>query len=317
MSHFQSRWLAPILVLIGLSSNMYAVDGVVLIDQNHALAGNVTPGDAPGFPVTISVPGSYRLAGNLTVPAGMDGIQISANNVTVDLNGFQITGPGSGIGVNATNQVSVAVLNGAVFQMGGSGIVAGPFARIEKVQANNNNAHGIDVGTDSSVSDCVAHNNNFNGINAADRSSIQNNTASFNGRNGISSSTITTGPTNGFTSIVRGNTANRNIFDGITANEALVSGNTANENAVGFFITGGVVAGNLAVRNTVDGFSITSALITGNTARANGGAGLRVDSFFNDAAAYKGNILARNSGGNVIGAAINLGDNVCDLTLCP
>ncbi len=38
-----------------------AVDGVVLIDQNRALAGNVTPGDTPGFPVTISLSGSYRL----------------------------------------------------------------------------------------------------------------------------------------------------------------------------------------------------------------------------------------------------------------
>ena len=44
-----------------LSSSLYAVDGVVLIDQNHALAGNITPGDGPGFPVTLSQPGSYRL----------------------------------------------------------------------------------------------------------------------------------------------------------------------------------------------------------------------------------------------------------------
>ena len=42
-----------------------AVDGVTLIDQNKALAGSVTPGDTPGFPVTISQPGSYRLSGNL------------------------------------------------------------------------------------------------------------------------------------------------------------------------------------------------------------------------------------------------------------
>jgi hypothetical protein len=41
----------------------------VLIDQNRALAGNVTPGDNPGFPVTLSLPGSYRLSGNLTAPA--------------------------------------------------------------------------------------------------------------------------------------------------------------------------------------------------------------------------------------------------------
>src|SRR6266850_592227 len=71
----------------------YAVDGVVLIDQNRALAGNVTPGDAPGFPISITQPGSYRLSGNLTVPAATNGIEISASNVTIDLNGFSILEP--------------------------------------------------------------------------------------------------------------------------------------------------------------------------------------------------------------------------------
>src|SRR6266540_3776373 len=94
MSQFQSRWLASALVWAGLSGPMYAVDGVVLIDQNRALAGGVTPGDTPGFPVTLSVPGSYRLTGNLTVPdANTTAIQIAADNVTLDLNGFSILGP--------------------------------------------------------------------------------------------------------------------------------------------------------------------------------------------------------------------------------
>jgi hypothetical protein len=81
-------------MLAATSSSLYAVDGVVLIDQNRALAGNVTPGDAPGFPVTISQPGSYRLSGNLTVPdSNTTAIQITADFVTLDLNGFSIIGP--------------------------------------------------------------------------------------------------------------------------------------------------------------------------------------------------------------------------------
>ena len=55
-----------------------ATDGVVLIDQARALAGNVTPGDAPGFPVTISEPGSYRLASDLESDNG--GILIAADD---------------------------------------------------------------------------------------------------------------------------------------------------------------------------------------------------------------------------------------------
>ena len=81
-------------MLAGLSGSLFAVDGVVLIDQNRALAGGVTPGDFPGFPISITQPGSYRLSGNLTVGANVtSAIEISANNVTLDLNGFQITGP--------------------------------------------------------------------------------------------------------------------------------------------------------------------------------------------------------------------------------
>ena len=76
-------WLA---ILAALALPVYAVDGVALINQNAALAGNVTPGDAPGFPVMISVSGSYRLSGNLTVPdANTPAFHISADNVTIDL----------------------------------------------------------------------------------------------------------------------------------------------------------------------------------------------------------------------------------------
>ena len=76
-----------------------AVDGVILIDQNKALAGNVTPGDAAGFPVTLSRPGSYRLSGNLTAPAGVHGFVIASPGVTLDLNGFAIRGPGDCSGI--------------------------------------------------------------------------------------------------------------------------------------------------------------------------------------------------------------------------
>src|SRR5437870_3755247 len=103
MSHLQSRWMAPALLCAGLSCNLYAVDGVILIDQNRALAGNVTPGDLQGFPVTISVAGSYRLSGNLTVPdANTTAILVTVDNVTIDLNGFSIIGPTVCVGMPVT-----------------------------------------------------------------------------------------------------------------------------------------------------------------------------------------------------------------------
>ena len=42
------RLLAAGLIIAGTAS-VGAVDGVILIDQNRALAGGITPGDAPGF----------------------------------------------------------------------------------------------------------------------------------------------------------------------------------------------------------------------------------------------------------------------------
>jgi hypothetical protein len=64
---------------------------ITQINQAHALAGSVTPGDPPGFPVTISLPGSYELTSNLEVPAASaHAIEITASHVTVNLNGFLI-----------------------------------------------------------------------------------------------------------------------------------------------------------------------------------------------------------------------------------
>jgi hypothetical protein len=50
------------------------------------------PASAAGFPIVISAPGSYYLAENITGVAGSAGIWIFANGVTLDLNGFALTG---------------------------------------------------------------------------------------------------------------------------------------------------------------------------------------------------------------------------------
>src|SRR6266571_8801026 len=98
------RTIFVLTTLAALAVPTYAVDGEVLINQNAALAGNVTPGDTPGFPVIISVAGSYKLSGNLTVPdANTTAILITADNVTIDLNGFSIVGPSVCVGTPVTS----------------------------------------------------------------------------------------------------------------------------------------------------------------------------------------------------------------------
>ena len=79
------------LLLLGVTDPARAQ---VIINQGKALMGNVTPGDAAGFPVTLSQPGSYVLTSNLTVSnANTHAIDITVDDVTVDLNGFVIQGP--------------------------------------------------------------------------------------------------------------------------------------------------------------------------------------------------------------------------------
>lgn len=79
--------------LLLLAAPALAGDGRIEINQASALAGGITPGDAPGFPVTLDQPGSYVLTGPLSVPSGQAGLIIAADAVTVELNGFGLTGP--------------------------------------------------------------------------------------------------------------------------------------------------------------------------------------------------------------------------------
>lgn len=88
----------------------FAVDGVTLLNQSTVVA-------AGGFPYTISQPGSYKLAGNLLVDGGKNGIVITSSNVTLDLNGFTISPRASSltaVGVLAQNLQTITIRNGAI-----------------------------------------------------------------------------------------------------------------------------------------------------------------------------------------------------------
>lgn len=84
------------LVTAGLLAAIPAVgQGRIEINQARALAGGVTPGDAPGFPVSITLPGSYVLTSDLDLSAALSpqftsAIEFSTSFVTLDLAGFSI-----------------------------------------------------------------------------------------------------------------------------------------------------------------------------------------------------------------------------------
>jgi Right handed beta helix region len=79
-------------------------------------------------PFTITKPGNYYLTKDLTVTKsdpkfGFDGIQIAANNVTIDLNGRELsTTGGRGTGINSATDVSNITIRNGVIRGFGTGV---------------------------------------------------------------------------------------------------------------------------------------------------------------------------------------------------
>lgn len=164
-----------------------AANGVVEINDSRAIAGGVTPGDGPGYPVIINEPGSYLLTSDLPVPdANTTAIFVASSFVSIDLNGFNIGGPtqcsgtadslsclpaGAGSGVLIGDVSHVSISNGAVFGMGGDGIskAGGQLSTdisVRKVRSADNGRGGIDLraADDVTVVDSVASRNASVGI---------------------------------------------------------------------------------------------------------------------------------------------------------
>jgi parallel beta-helix repeat protein len=253
-----------------------AVDGVKLIKQPKS------------FPIVISTPGSYRLRKNITVPdENTTAINITADDVTLDLNGFSIIGPtvcsgdpvtscaptGSGRGiVSAVGTANTTILNGTVRGMGDDGIaLLGPSARFERLRVVSNAGHGIDFEDDVCViRDSVVSSNGAAGIHfIANYCAVTGNVVSSNHGDGI------------------------NAYDG-----SVVSGNTVRSNGAEGVIAsqGSLVIGNIIGSNVDGGFDINTDV------------------------GYAGNVLTGNNHGmeqQVFGGT-QIGGNVCGSdTTCP
>jgi hypothetical protein len=279
------------LVLIG-TARLQAAGGVIEINQAAALAGGVTAGDAPGFPVTLSTLGSYELTGNLDVrgladPQDQTAIEIREERVTLDLKGFAILGPvdcgeasspisclpaaGSGIGITSAGGLfvqEVTIRNGSIRGMGGLAIDCSGSCKIEDVRVEHNGGGGINlINGPGVIVDSLARRNGGNG---------------FRGK-----------------AVFRGNVAHQNAGWGI------------------FSQGSSVVSGNSLIGNQVGGLRCADAICVDNTLSSNG-IGIEVDR----GAAYGRNMLNFNTGGNVVdgagpGAGIQVDINACGSIPCP
>ena len=142
-------------------------DGVMEINQAGALAGGITPEDAPGFPVTLDRAGSYRLTSNLDYASYPDhgGLWIRASGVVLDLNGFTIRGPvtcssaasepwvstcsngasGASIAIDEGLRVYPTIRNGTIAGSSGTGVFCRSGCVLEDLLVRESETRGVFV----------------------------------------------------------------------------------------------------------------------------------------------------------------------------
>ncbi len=192
-------------LLLGLASLLaapaaHAVDGVVEINAAAAARGGVTPGDTPGLPVTLSVQGSYRLTGDLeTTDLSQRMIDVTAANVSLDLNGFRVGQCFEGDRCTAGSEDAIRALvdafevrNGVVqgaagrcvrtgdgavvsdlrVRSCGIGIFAGTNSRIQRVTVEDSIGKGVVMGPGAILRDSVVADSGGAGVEVSFRGLI-------------------------------------------------------------------------------------------------------------------------------------------------
>jgi hypothetical protein len=185
-------WLAMMAAVLLLSGTAAWADGDFYVVGNGSVGTKITY-----VPYIIEQPGFYFLTGNLTYSGTGNAITVNTDNVTLDLMGFKLTGPGYYAGANfhgiyISGHTNVEVRNGSLWGFayavhedsangkqhriinirvakGGSpldnlnGIILSGQNHLIKDCSSMNNWDGI--GLDSGlISDCVATNNARLGI---------------------------------------------------------------------------------------------------------------------------------------------------------
>ena len=249
------------------------------------------------LPFTISTTGSYYLAGDLS--SDTNGIIVEANNVTIDLAGFRIVGPGSGsnYGIYMNGRRNVEIRNGTVqgftgtYRQGGGiyeangtghrvvglravsngpGIVLGGSCHLIKdCSVVENMSYGIQVGKCSTVTGNTCFGNHDRGISAYGSCTVKDNTCCYNGNQGI-------------------------LCDG--GGNSTVTGNTCRGNWIGIHVLdGSTVIGNTASNNEHSGIRVRmGCLVRDNTLRQNSQHNIYVEHPGNT---IEGNLLTNSANG--------------------
>lgn len=266
------------------------------IEPRIAVGPTTTPGNQSAM-YRITQPGSYYLTGPIDGVAGKAGIQILADDVTLDLNGFTVNGNGSGTsGIAAGTNVSrIEVRNGTV--RGWSGVAVeltlATSSTVRDVRAEGS-LRGIVTGSRCVVQDSFAVDNTQEGFSVGNYSRVMNATVRGN-YDGI---------VLGNSSIAEQSSSMQNRGSGIVAynfavvDRCLASGNVDN----GVEASVSVEVKNCSAQfNSGDGIQFEGfCTITDNVASNNAMAGLRSNS-----TAYRSVIRGNNSTSNQVGIQVD------------
>ena len=234
------------------------------------------------LPYTIASPGFYYITQDLSI-SNANGINITADNVTLDLMGFSLMGAGvsSGFhGVYMGGRTNVEIRNGTIRNFGASGITdLGPLARghrIINMRILNNKLHGIGIdGSGHLIERCTVIGNENFGIWVNRACTVIGNISNNNGGIGI------TGDEGGC--IITGNTCEFNGSHGIAAySDSIITGNTSYNNALdGIRATNGVtITNNTCSANDGTGIHAgTASSVIGNTSRSNSDYGIYLSGY--------------------------------------
>ena len=147
-------WLLVLVSAVLLSASpIWADDGFYVIGGGGKPVGK----EITSLPYHITDSGTYYLSRNLTsVSTTASAIWVDADNVTLDLMGFTVSGLGktgnSAIGVNIYGKSGVEVRNGCITLFGGDGVhCTGQDCRIIGLRVLNMGGAGISEGGKNQV----------------------------------------------------------------------------------------------------------------------------------------------------------------------
>ena len=246
------------------------------VEPRIAINATNTPGDADSL-FKITQRGSYYLAGNISGVSGKRGIEISASGVTVDLNGFDLSGiPGmgmfEGVSTSVDNLKNITIRNGSVRGWGATGVDLLAFSAtnsaIIDLRVSGNAGEGISAGDYCMITGCSASFNTGHGILSFSASMIGSCTATFNSGNGIE----TIGDSTVCECAVVGNTMNGiSTSDGCVISNCSASQNSASGILAG---TGSTISHCATSINVLDGITVSDGcLVLANTCTSNGNGG--------------------------------------------